>query len=260
VVLDRRLAPWLLAPATAGVLCDFDGTLSRIVEDPDAAVPLPETADRLSTLARRYRTVAVISGRPVAFLADRLGPMPGVLLVGLYGLERGEGGSISVAPAASRWRQVVEEVAAAAESDAPAGVYVERKGLSVALHARRAPEHAAWIEEWAVEQSHRSGLRLQRAKMAVELLVPVAADKGAVVTELAAGLSAVCYLGDDLGDLPAFAALRALAAQSLTTLSVAVRGTESPPSLVDQADVVVDGPEGALAWLCQLLSDPPAPT
>lgn len=253
MVLDRRLAPWLSAPATAGVLCDFDGTLSPIVPDPDLAAALPGTAERLATLARRYRKVAVISGRPVAFLAEQLGPLPGVVLAGLYGLETDDGGTIRVAPEAGQWRQAVQDVAAAAEAEAPAGVYVERKGLAVALHARRAPAHAAWIERWAAEQSRRWGLRLQSAKLAVELLPPVPADKGRVVTELAAGLSAVCYLGDDLGDLPAFAALRRLSVQSVATLSVAVRSAESPPELVDQADVVVDGPEGALAWLDQLV-------
>lgn len=255
--LDRRMAPWMAAPATAGVLCDFDGTLSPIVEDPDSAEALTGTAERLGALARRYRTVAVISGRPVAFLVEQLGPLPGVVLVGLYGLERMEGGTVCVAPEVDRWRHAVQDAAAAAEAEVPAGVYVERKGLTVALHARRAPAHAAWIEEWAADQSRRRGLRLQLGKMTVELLPPVPADKGRVVTELAAGLAAVCYLGDDLGDLAAFAALRELAADSVATLSVAVRSAESPAAVLEQADVVVDGPEGALAWLGQLIPEPP---
>ncbi len=46
--------------------------------------------------------------------------------------------------------------------------------------------------------------------MSWELRPPVPTDKGTVVTELAAGLAAVCFVGDDTGDLPAFEALRRL--------------------------------------------------
>ncbi len=40
--------------------------------------------------------------------------------------------------------------------------------------------------------------------MSVELRPPVKTDKGTVVDELASGLGAACFFGDDLGDLPAF--------------------------------------------------------
>ena len=42
----------------------------------------------LAELAVRFALVAVISGRPTAFLAEVLGAPPGVTLAGLYGLER----------------------------------------------------------------------------------------------------------------------------------------------------------------------------
>ena len=84
------LVPFLDAPDRAAVLSDFDGTLAPIVDDPDRAVPLPGVVDALGELARRYQVVGVISGRPVAYLLDALGPAP--RLVGLYGLERVEHG------------------------------------------------------------------------------------------------------------------------------------------------------------------------
>ena len=42
----------------------------------------------LARLAAEFALVAVISGRPTAFLRDVLGAPAGVELVGLYGLER----------------------------------------------------------------------------------------------------------------------------------------------------------------------------
>jgi trehalose 6-phosphate phosphatase len=82
----------------------------------------------------------------------------------------------------------------------------------------------------------------------------VATDKGTIVARAAAGLAAACFLGDDVGDLPAFAALDRLAGAGTATVKVAVRSVESPPALLDQADLVVDGPAGALAVLEHLAS------
>jgi len=234
------------------VLTDFDGTLSPIVDDPESARPLPGAAATLGRLARRYPTVAVISGRPVAYLVEQLGAPSGVTLVGLYGLEKRGPDGLHVLPAAHRWRPVVDQVAAAAESQLPPAVYVERKGLSVGLHVRRAPEHTGQVARWAEEQARATGLVVHPAKMSFELVPPVDTDKGSVVAALAEGLHAVCYLGDDIGDLPAFAALRQLAAAGRHTMAVAVRGAETPSQLLDQADLQVDGPEGALTLLNEL--------
>jgi trehalose 6-phosphate phosphatase len=255
VAADReQLAPWRDAPEAAGVLTDFDGTLSAIVDDPEAAVALQGATGTLTRLAGRYRTVAVISGRPVAYLMDRLAipPGAGVTLIGLYGLEAATAQGVTTLPDARPWRGVVARVAAAAEAEAPPGVYVERKGLTVGLHVRRAPEWADWVEAWSAEQARRSGLVVHVATMSRELVPPVETDKGVVVARLARGLQAVCFLGDDLGDLPAFATLDRLAATGVHTLKVAVRSQESPPALLVEADMVVDGPEGALALLQDL--------
>jgi trehalose 6-phosphate phosphatase len=66
-------------------LClDFDGTLSPIVDDPQAVRPLPGMVELLGQLAARFAAVALISGRPVAYLAEHAAP-PGVRYPGLYG-------------------------------------------------------------------------------------------------------------------------------------------------------------------------------
>jgi trehalose 6-phosphate phosphatase len=234
------------------VFVDFDGTLAPIVELPDQARALPGAAPALGRLAGRYARVAVISGRPVAFLAQRLGPAAGTAeLVGLYGLERtrADGGTYEVDPAAAPWRALVDAAAAAAESAAPAGLRVERKGLAVTLHFRRAPELEEWAAEFAARQAAASGLVAQAGKKSWELRPPTRIDKGTVVAELAEGLGAVCFLGDDTGDLPAFAVLGRLRAGGVETLAVAVAGPETPEAVMAGADLVVEGPAGALALL-----------
>jgi trehalose 6-phosphate phosphatase len=89
--------------------------------------------------------------------------------------------------------------------------------------------------------------------MSWELRAPVRRDKGTVVTELAEGLSAACFMGDDVGDLPAFDALDRLDAAGVAVLKVGVRSEEAPVELLERADVVVDGPAGVVDLLRRLL-------
>ena len=71
--------------------------------------------------------------------------------------------------------------------------------------------------------------------------------------EWAADLDAVAYVGDDLGDLPAFDGLDVLADRGVATVRVAVASDEAPPILLNRADHVVEGPAGAQALLEELV-------
>ena len=85
------------------------------------------------------------------------------------------------------------------------------------------------------------------AKASVELHPPVNVDKGSVVEAAAAGMRALTFVGDDVGDLPAFDGLDRLAAAGVHTVKVAVVTSEAPALLLERADLVVEGPAGALA-------------
>lgn len=262
--VHQALGPLLVAPATTALLTDFDGTLSPIVRTPDAARPVDGTAEVLAELSRRFAVVAVISGRPVDFLAERLlltGPTgtpdhptrrpPGPQLVGLYGLERGDGtGGVTVEPAAAEWRPVVDATAVRLRSSVPPGVLVETKGLAVTVHWRTAPDRAEAAAAAAQAESERTGLVAHAGRLSLELRPPLAIDKGSVVRSLVAGCTAAVYFGDDLGDLPAFEALHQMGQGSaLSALCVAVADEESDPLVVESADLVLDGPVAALATL-----------
>lgn len=238
--------------ATAAVLTDFDGTLSPLVDDPAAAVAGPGAVEVLTALADRAAVVGVVSGRPVDFLVSRL-PDDRLHLAGLYGLERRDRGVVADVPEADRW---VAPVAAAADDlrpTVPPGVVVEAKRLSITVHHRRAPEAAASVAVLAEDVAGRHGLTVRPARRAVELHPPQAPDKGVVVEDLAVGCDAACFVGDDIGDLPAFDALDRLAEKGLAVVKVAVETEDTVPALTRRADVVVDGPTGAVAWLRSLL-------
>jgi len=130
------------------------------------------------------------------------------------------------------------------------GLRLEDKGLAVAVHWRGAPDEdlaAAETAALVAEVGEATGLAREPGKLVEELRPPIDWDKGATVRSLAAErrLAEVCYVGDDRGDLAAFAAVRELGG-----VAVAVdHGRETPPGLLAQADVVVTGAEGVGGWL-----------
>jgi trehalose 6-phosphate phosphatase len=249
-------------PAATAILTDFDGTLAPIITDPAKVQPLPGVGPTLNRLSDRFGMVAVVSGRPVAFLADRLTPAARLLLVGLYGLERSEpSGEVVTAPGADAWRRVVEESVARLKSGAPVGVTVESKELTVTVHWRRDPARAETAIALTEAEGAFTGLVAHRGRMSIELRPPLAIDKGSVTGGLVDGYAAACFVGDDLGDLPAFAALdRASETRGTFTVKVAAVDDESSPEMAAAADVVVAGPPGALAvlsWLADRASGGP---
>lgn len=246
--LPAVLEPLRRRPAESALFLDFDGTLAPIVADPARARPLDGVPEVLGRLARRLALVAVVSGRPVQFLMDTLGAPGGLRLAGLYGLEEAHDGVVVRSVEAEQWRPLVEEATRLASRLAPPGVVVEAKGLTVTLHWRRAPEAAGWAAEVG-RRAEAEGLAVQPGRMAIELRPPVGSDKGTIVTRMAAGHGVVAFFGDDLGDLPAFAALEAMAAAGVSVARVAVADEETAPEVAEAADLVVVGPAEAVALL-----------
>ncbi len=239
----------VLDPPATALLFDFDGTLSLIVDDPERAEPVMGVADLLRRLATRFGRVAVVSGRPRSFLTDWLPPT--IDLSCLYGLETRVDGVESEHPDAEPWRPRI--AAAAAGAELPAGATVEAKGLSMTVHYRRAPDAEESVLAWASAVAAETGLELRRAKASVELHPPVRVDKGTSVFSMTEGCGTVVYVGDDVGDLPAFAALDELRRAGVRTVKVASGGDELPDEVAHAADLVVHGPHDVLALFAPLV-------
>jgi trehalose 6-phosphate phosphatase len=249
------LQPLVDEAPRAALLVDFDGSLAPIVADPAVARPLPAAREALERLVPHLRRVAVVSGRPVAFLVDAL-PIDGVVYAGLYGLERFVDGEVEVDPRAVPWLDVMAEVAADADAAFP-DLLVEHKGrVAVTIHWRTAPTAAAEVQAFAAGLARRYDLgEPLRSRMAVELRPPVPVDKGTVTAELVREASVAVFAGDDAGDLLAFDVLTRLAESGEVghAVRIGVRSAEAPPGIFD-ADVLVDGPHG-LAEVLTALAD-----
>jgi trehalose 6-phosphate phosphatase len=254
----------LSARAGEVALClDFDGTLSPIVDDPQAARLLPGVAELLGPLAARFAAVALISGRPAAYLAAHAAA-PGVRYLGLYGLQEIHDGQVRVDPRLEAARPAVlaaQQDLQASPAVADSGAYLEDKQYAVAVHTRRLADPHHWatpIDQAARQIAARHGLEVVPGKLVWELRPAVPSDKGdavrKIITESAARTLLVA--GDDLGDLPAFAAAAQFATQGGNAVRVAVRSEEAPPDLLAAADLVVEGPPGLLSLL-ELLAAPP---
>ena len=144
------------------------------------------------------------------------------------------------------WRPVVAAAAESARTTLPASVDVESKGLSLTVHFRRTPTAEEAVRRWAGRASEESGLELRSAKASVELHPPLEVDKGTSVTALVRGCTTIVYVGDDVGDLPAFLALDDLRRAGLVAIKVATGSAELPPEVARSADLVVQGPAGVV--------------
>jgi len=256
----ERAAAALVERAHEVALClDFDGTLSPVVDDPQAARPLHGVVAQLEPLVNRLAAVAIISGRPAPYLAEHVG-VAGVRYLGLYGLQEMHEGRVRVDPRLEAARPAVAAAEAALRAS-PAvrdsGAWLEDKVYSVAVHTRRIPDRDLWtdpIDRTAREIADHKGLELIPGKMVWELRPAVRGDKGDGVRRVVAesGARTVVMVGDDLGDLPAFAAVGELATEGHEGMRVAVRSEEAPAELLSSADLVLEGPAGVLDFLRKL--------
>jgi trehalose 6-phosphate phosphatase len=262
--LAEALSPLRADPTRSAVLLDVDGTIAPIVRHAaDASVP-ETTRVRLIELAKRYGLLACVTGRRAAD-ARRMVSIGSIAYIGNHGGEGLRPGATSpeVDPALEEWPRRMREFAQRAESPelTRLRVRIEDKGAIAAFHWRGAPdeEAARAAVTQVAERAQGEGLRIHWGRKVLEVRPPVQLDKGVGVRALLgqAAVSAALYVGDDVTDLDAFRALGGMVegGELECAVLVGVRSEEAPPEIADEADVVVDGPDGVRTLLDALLAD-----
>ncbi len=201
------------------LLLDFDGTLSEIVENPDAAELRPGNAQTLDKLSRKPRlTVGIVSGRSLQDVADRIA-LSNLIYAGNHGMEIKGPGIRYLHPevaAAVPGLQEIRSRVSTALAGIP-GVQVEDKTLTLTVHYRRAParyheEVESIVRSVAHPETSTDQYRITYAKAAIEVRPAVDWHKGRALEFIRSRLAArayTIYIGDDRTDEDAFEAAQA---------------------------------------------------
>lgn len=215
VDLERFFARFASAPARV-LFADFDGTLAPFQVRPERARPYPGVAESLDGIMAQGATrVVMVSGRPAEELARVLPFKHRPEIWGAHGWQRlmPEGVLLEADPPAPA-RTALDEAERVARRLGERGARVERKPASVAVHWRGLPVIASarlrealaagWqplAEEGALQSLPFDG--------GLEIRARGIDKRHAVQTVLEETCGAVsAFLGDDLTDEDAFAAMR----------------------------------------------------
>jgi len=209
----------LKAASRVLLLCDYDGTLTPIVDRPELAELSEKTRQMLQTLARQsHFTVGIISGRALADLRQKVG-LSNIIYAGNHGLEIEGPGVSLVNPLAAEMRPVfrlINQVLNKALAPIK-GVRVEDKGLSVSVHYRMVEEGKSEEVTNAFERVIATArslgkVRITSGKKVYEVRPAVEWDKGKAIALLIERFGKTktkkellpIYLGDDQTDEDGF--------------------------------------------------------
>jgi trehalose 6-phosphate phosphatase len=220
---------------------DVDGTLCAITARPDDVAFDDGLRCLLADAARHLSgAVALVSGRPLAWLADEAAGLP-LALAGTHGLEirlaDGRETMAPLRPGLEAARDAVRDFAAAHPD-----VVVENKARGLAIHYRLALRSADAVLEFAADLARRHDLPVQHGKLVVELKGGDG-DKGVAIAMLLqqpqfAGRVPV-FAGDDETDEAAFKAVAAAGGFGILV---------GPPRFTAASHGLAD-PQAVHAWL-----------
>ncbi len=240
-----------------GLFVDVDGTISPLVSTPAEATVSPAVRSALAALSAEV-TVVALTGRDTAS-ARRIVGVAEIAYAGNHGMEWWEDGAATVEPLVRPYVGRIHRLAVhlgSAMADEP-GVLLEDKGPSLAIHYRLAAEPAAARQRVLAVLGGPGGagdLPVREGKMLIEVLPPVAVNKGTAIARTVErrALASVLVLGDDTTDVDAFEAVRDLRDGGVVeALAVAVSG-DAPEALLAAADYRLADPaavETLLTWL-----------
>ena len=231
---------------------------------PDEA-RLDEGVTELLERARQYARVAIITGRGLED-ATRIVNIDGLTYIGTHGLEWSDGlppqHPVQLLPEAQPYAEPGAYLLDYAEKELATlqGLVVQRKQVGGTLHYRLAsdPQQArARIFAVMEEPARHVGMRLREGKRAVEILAPLNVNKGHGLRRFVDHykLRGVLFAGDDLTDLDAVLEVERLRSEGLAALSVVVQYSDTPPALLQHADIVVQRVAGMIELLSNIVDE-----
>jgi trehalose 6-phosphate phosphatase len=253
----------VLTTQPLGLVFDIDGTLSPIAPTPDEARLYPGVASLLEQL-KQHAHVAIMTGRAVENGAALVN-VDGLTYIGTHGLEWADGlpssHPVRLIPEAQPYVEPGKYLLDLAEQQLATlpGLIVQRKSVGGSLHYRLSPdpEQAKQkILSLLAEPARQLHMRLGEGKMVVEVLTPLAVNKGQALRRFVQrlGLRGVIFAGDDRTDLDAVLEIEHLRQEGLATFAIVVQHADTMPALLEHADSVVQG-VGEMAQLLREINE-----
>jgi trehalose 6-phosphate phosphatase len=201
----------ILAVGSIAVFLDFDGTLIDFADRPDGVRVPNDLAPVLDAAQRRLSgATAIITGRRIADLDHLLGTTS-LRASGLHGAEYRTAPGAAITSVVPPIPASLGEIAGAAAAAFP-GVFVEEKGLSIAVHYRAAP-HAAAALHAALAATLPPGFDLLTGELVYEIK-QAGIDKGVALRHFMAAPPFAgrrpIFVSDHPIDQPGFDAAAAL--------------------------------------------------
>ena len=236
---------------------DYDGTLTPIVTDPQAAIPSDKIIRTIKTLAQdRRNNVWIVSGRDQAFLEEWMGH------ISELGLSA-EHGSFVRQPESEEWENLTKKMDMSWQNEVinifnhykerTQGSELEQKRIALTWHFRRSdPEYGAFqareckkeLESTVVK---KYDVEVMNGKANLEVR-PSFVNKGEIAKRLvreygeASAPDFIFCAGDDFTDEDMFRALRASGLPTDDVFSVTVGASSKKTSadwhLLEPADVI----------------------
>lgn len=233
---------------SALIALDFDGTLAPLVPDPKSSRLAAGIRDALDALVAAGAHVAVVTGRDIPSLLQLSGlaDLPGLRIEGVYGAQSWHDGRLDTVDAPDALAALRSRLPALVDDEPRAGeVWIEDKDLSLVVHARRAADPQAVLDVLSapvMALADELGLETHPGREVLEIRIP-GFDKGTALSRLIDlhRPKAVLYIGDDVGDLPAFALVRRLRAELAAAYTVGVASADIP-EVAANVDLNLDDP------------------
>ncbi|MBN8732619.1 MAG: trehalose-phosphatase [Acidobacteria bacterium] len=201
-LLSPSCRPVLETLARSRTLCafDFDGTLAPITAHPDQGELTTRTQRLLARLADCYPCI-VLSGRARHDLLGKLNGLPIQRAIGSHGADAGHD-SPGLAALVRDWKAALE-----AGMNPIAGVWIEDKGSSLAIHYRQSVRRPHSRRHILKATRGLSQARVFGGKCVVNVVAEDAPHKGMALARERDRMAAewVLYAGDDTNDEDAFA-------------------------------------------------------
>lgn len=253
---DRPLAieriPEIRTRLGAGptVFLDYDGTLTPIVDDPSQATIGDHERRVLGEMARLL-PVAIVSGRALEDVKRQVG-VDGLLYAGSHGFEiEGRDGERFEGHVPAGLTDDLSRAEEMIGSHDLAGVFVERKPYTIAVHTRRAESEEERGRARDLAQriaAEFDSLTVRGGKEVHEIRPSLDWDKGKAVGRLLEALPGdprPLYIGDDETDEDAFAMVRLLGG-----VGIVVQDSAGP--VESAADYRLTGPAQTIDFLSRL--------